>query len=189
VRRGLAKKTLAGIPRGHDLRVTPLAVAPRSGSLTLVHVPLSLRLILGSLLVLGGVVLLAVAVLGARSRLRRNRWLGVRTAATLRSEPAFTLANRVAAVPIGAAGLVAGIGGAVLLAGASGALGWVVLAVAAVGSLALAGIAGTTGDRAAVAAAAEVAPAPSCGGACAGCDLVAGCRDGAGRVATDGPRG
>lgn len=134
--------------------------------------------ILGSLLVLVGVALLAVAVLGARSRLRRNRLVGVRTAATLRSDRAFLIANRVAAAPVGAAGAVATVGGAVLLAGTSGMLGWVVLAVSVVGLLALAGFAGMVGDRAAQAAVPDLAAAPACTGVCEGCELVAGCRGG-----------
>ena len=78
--------------------------------------------------------LLAVGVLGARSRLRRNRWIGIRTPATMRSEPAFARAHRVGAVPAGAAGVVALMGGAVLLVGSESAvLDGVVLAVAAIG--------------------------------------------------------
>ncbi|MDN5930575.1 MAG: SdpI family protein, partial [Pseudonocardia sp.] len=61
--------------------------------------PLVPRLVIAALLVLAGLVLLAVAVLGARGRLRRNRWVGVRTAETLASEAAFAVANRVAAAP------------------------------------------------------------------------------------------
>jgi hypothetical protein len=131
--------------------------------------------LLGSLLVLAGAALLAVAVLGARSRLRRNRWAGVRTRATLRSDAAFALANRVAAAPTGAAGLIALVGGAALLAGASGTLGWVLFTVSTVGLVALAGLGGVVGDRAA-AALPEESGLPSCAGSCVGCDLVAGCR-------------
>lgn len=138
--------------------------------------PLLLRLILGSLLVLLGAALIAVAVLGARSRLRRNRWAGVRTEATLRSAEAFLVANRVAAAPTGAAGAAAAAGGAVLLAATGGALGWVVLAVSVVGLLALAGFGGMMGDRAAQTVVPASLAAPSCAGVCAGCDLVAGCR-------------
>jgi SdpI/YfhL protein family len=139
-------------------------------------VPLVLRLIAGSLLVLAGGTLLSVGVLGARSGLRRNRWIGIRTPATLRSEPAFTLAHRVGAVPVGAAGVTALAGGAVLLAGSdAAALDWVVLLVSAVGTLGLAGFAGRVGDRAA--ATVQPAPVAGCAGSCAGCDLVAGCRD------------
>lgn len=140
--------------------------------------PLPIRLVLGVLLVVVGLALLALGVLGSRERVRRNRWAGVRTPATLRSEDAFALANRVAAAPLGAAGAVAVAGGATLLAGASGALAWVVLAMSAVGSVVLGAVGGLAGDRAAAALPAP-APVPSaCAGACAGCDLVAGCRPG-----------
>ena len=134
-----------------------------------------LLLVLGSLLVLAGAALLAVAVLGARSRLRRNRWAGVRTHTTLRSEAAFALANRAAAAPNGAAGVIALAGGAALFAGANGTLGWVLFTVSTVGLVALAGLGGVVGDRAA-AALSEESGLPSCAGSCAGCDLVAGCR-------------
>lgn len=150
------------------------------------EVPLPLRLVAGSLLVTMGLALLVVALLGARSRLRRNRFAGVRTSATLRSDAAFTLANRAAAMPIGAAGVVAAAGGSVLLA--SGLLvrgmltngpepvGWVVLAIAVVGCLMLTGLGGVVGDRVAAHLAARAPEPPTCVGACAGCDLAAGCR-------------
>ncbi|WP_214371048.1 SdpI family protein [Pseudonocardia sp. H11422] len=138
--------------------------------------PLTVRLIVGLVLVLAGALLVTVAVLGARSRLPRNRFAGVRTAATLHSEHTFALANRVAAPLVAAAGATALAGGAVILAGGPGAIGWVVLAVTGIGTLVLSGLGGALGDRAAARlAAAEPAPAP-CGGTCAGCDLVAGCR-------------
>lgn len=133
-----------------------------------------LLLIVGALLVLAGGGLVAVAVIGGRSRLRRNRWVGVRTEASLSSEAAFTLANRAAAVPTAAAGAIGLIGGAALVGGASGPLAVVVLAVSVVGLLGLAGFAGVVGNRAAAAA---QPPAPvACAGVCAGCELVAGCR-------------
>jgi hypothetical protein len=144
-------------------------------------VPVSLRLIAGALLVLVGATLLTVGVLGARSRLPRNRWVGIRTPATLRSQPAFTLAHRVGAVPAAAAGVIALVGGALLLAGSDApALDWVLLAVSGLGSLGLAGFAGRVGDRAAATLTAEAPsaePVPTCAGSCPGCDLVAGCRD------------
>ena len=142
--------------------------------------PVSLRLIAAALLVLVGATLLTVGVLGARSRLPRNRWVGIRTPATLRSEPAFTLAHRVGAVPAAAAGVIALVGGALLLAGSDApALDWVLLTVSVLGSLGLAGFAGRVGDRAAatLSAAAAAEPVPTCAGSCPGCDLVAGCRD------------
>jgi hypothetical protein len=134
------------------------------------------RVIAGSVLVLAGLTLLAVGVLGARSRLRRNRWIGIRTPAAMGSEPAFAQAQRVGAVPAGAAGVVALVGGAVLLVGSESAvLDGVLLAVTAIGALALAGFAGRVGDRAA--AAVRPGPVAACAGSCPGCDLVAGCRD------------
>ncbi len=146
--------------------------------------PISVRLVVGVLELLAGAGLLAVAVLGARSRLPRNRWAGVRTAATLRTDETFTLANRVAALPVGAAGAVAAVGGAALLAGADGPLAWVVLAISAVGAVVLAGVGGMIGDRAAAAVPrgpAQRGPAQptGCAGECTGCELVAGCRPGA----------
>ncbi|MCE0765908.1 SdpI family protein [Pseudonocardia kujensis] len=144
--------------------------------------PATLRLVLGVLLVLAGVALVTVAVLGARSMLPRNRWAGVRTAATLESAPAWVSANQVAAPPLGAAGAVCLFAGVVLLAGPPAALGWIVTAIGVVGALVLAGIGGALGDRAGRietatrAAEAAAGPAGGCTGSCAGCDLVAGCR-------------
>jgi hypothetical protein len=100
----------------------------------------------------------------------------VRTGRTLASDGAFALANRVAAAPLGAAGAVALLGGAVVLAGGPAAVTWTVLAVATAGMLGLAGLGGALGDRA---VARMPAPVPACAGACPGCDLVAGCRQAA----------
>jgi hypothetical protein len=147
-------------------------------------VPSTLRLILGAALVLAGVVLVVVAVLGARSMLRRNRWVGVRTPATLASDAAFDAGNRAGAVPAGAAGAIAAVGGAVLLSGADGVLGWIVLVISLVGTGVLAGVGGLVGDHSA-AAVEPPSPFPAgCAGTCAGCDLVAGCRPVAAEQAT-----
>lgn len=137
---------------------------------------MTVHLVVGAPLVLVGAALVALAVSGSRSRLRRNRWIGVRTAATMASETQFVAGNRAAAAPVGAGGAIAAVGGVVLLVGAPGALAWVVLAVSVVGLLVLAAVGGVVGDRA---AAATPAPAPfsaGCAGTCAGCDLVTGCR-------------
>jgi SdpI/YfhL protein family len=135
------------------------------------------RLVLGCALLLAAAALLAVAVLGARGRLPRNPWAGVRTRRTLASDEAFVLANRVAAAPLGAAGAVALVGGAVVTAGGPAAVTWTVLVVATAGMLGLTGVGGALGDRA---VARMPAPESACAGTCAGCDLVAGCRPVAG---------
>lgn len=148
------------------------------------QVPLTLRVIAGSVLVLAGILLLTVGVLGAGSRLRRNRWIGIRTAATLRSDAAFAHGHRAGAVPAAAAGAVALVGGAaVLLGGDAAAPVWVVLVISVIGAFGLACVAAVVGDRAAAAVAVTATAPQGCLGACAGCDLVAGCRD---RAATPG---
>ena len=141
--------------------------------------PVTVRLIVGTLLVLAGLAAVVVAVLGSRSVLRRNRWVGVRTAATLASETQFVAGNRAAAVPVGAAGVVAVVGGVFLLVGAGGPADWVVLTISALGVVGLTVVGGLVGDRAAALTPAPTPFAASCGGTCAGCDLVAGCRDAA----------
>ncbi|MDN5920516.1 MAG: SdpI family protein [Pseudonocardia sp.] len=137
---------------------------------------MTLRLVLGVLLVLIGAVLVAVAVLGGRARLPRNRFAGVRTRSSLHSGPAFVAANKVAAPLLGAAGAIGVIGGVLVLTGPPVVLAWVITVVSVIAAVVLAGLGGALGDRAAAALVAE-APAPeTCGGACTGCDLVAGCR-------------
>jgi hypothetical protein len=141
-----------------------------------VAVPLPVRLAIGILLVVLGVALLTIAVLGLRRKLRRNRWAGVRTAASLRSEAAFAVANQVAAAPLGAAGGVGLVGGGALLAGATGVLGWTLAAVSVIAVFVLTGVGGVAGDRAAGAVPEPEQALSTCAGTCAGCDLVASCR-------------
>lgn len=139
--------------------------------------PSPLALTLGAVLAAYGVVLLAVAVLGARGALPRNRFVGVRTTATVATTHAFATANKVAAPLVGAAGATALAAGAVLLTRPPAALGWVLLAVAVVAALVLCGVGGVLGDRA---ARLLDDATPACAGSCPGCDLVAGCRPAAG---------
>jgi len=139
-------------------------------------VPQTVRLVLGALLVVLGVALFTVAALGLRRRLPRNRWAGVRTPASLASDAAFSIANQVAAAPLGAAGAVALAGGVALVAGASGVLAWTLLVVSLAGVFVLAGVGGVAGDRAARSVPVPATAPSGCTGTCAGCDLVAGCR-------------
>ncbi len=137
---------------------------------------MTLRLVLGVLLVLVGAALIAVAVLGGRARLPRNRFAGVRTRSSLHSGPAFVAANKVAAPLLGAAGAVGVVGGAVVATGPPVVLAWVVTGVSVPAVLLLSALGGALGDRAAAALVAESPGPQTCGGACTGCDLVAGCR-------------
>src|SRR5207342_3132991 len=89
-------------------------------------VPTPVRLVLAGAFLLAAAVLLTIAVPGALGRLRRNPWAGVRTRGTLASDEAFTVANRVAAVPLGAAGIVALLGGVTLVVGGPGPVVWTV---------------------------------------------------------------
>lgn len=134
--------------------------------------------VLALVLVVVGVVIGLIGLLGWFERLPPNRFAGVRTAATLRSERAFRVANKVAGLPMAVAGGVA-VG--------CGALG---LAAGPVFSfIGLAGLAGITiaggvlGNRAAEAVAAEPGLPAGCQGCqCGGCDLAKAAR---GSVGTD----
>ena len=111
-------------------------------------------------------------VAGLTGRMRRNRWFGVRTASTLSSDDAFTLANRVAGPGLIGAGVIAALGGVLGLA-----LGdWVGLVLVAVGIVVaaiLAGVVASMGVRAVAAS----APAIDCGetGGCGSCSLAGLC--------------
>lgn len=112
-----------------------------------------------------------VGVLGLLGRLRPNRFAGVRTPATLRSTEAFTLANKVAAPTVIAAGAVFALGGAVaLLADGWLAIGAVLAALVA--AFVTAGAGSSLGIRAATAL---PDPAPASCSSCAGCSLKDAC--------------
>ncbi|HJQ45863.1 MAG TPA: SdpI family protein [Amycolatopsis sp.] len=117
--------------------------------------------VLGLLVAWGG-------LLGWREKLPRDRGAGVRTAATLRSDDAFRIANKVAGLPTitaGVIGVFAGVGGLAVPTTA----GTVVAAVVGlVGMLALVFAGGLLGHRAALAV-----PAPAPAG-CSGCACGAG---------------
>ncbi|MDQ3887288.1 MAG: SdpI family protein [Actinomycetota bacterium] len=123
--------------------------------------------LLGSLLLLAGLSLLSVGLLGWRGVLRRNRVAGVRTPASLRSDAAFRIANRVAGPPVTAAGVVCIAGGA-LAYGATGTALTVIVGVTGAGTLLLVLAGGILGNR----AAAELRP-KRCGGCACG---AGGCR-------------
>jgi hypothetical protein len=127
-----------------------------------------------------GLALGAVGWLGWRGRLRRNRYLGVRTAAAMASDEAFGLANRAAAVPLLAASAVAVLGGSAALAARSPASAAVIAGVTLAGTAGLAVTGGVLGSLAA-------ASLPGVRGAGGGCGGAAGGRPAAGDLTTPGP--
>jgi uncharacterized membrane protein len=135
-----------------------------SGAGILAAVPASA--LLGVLLLVVGPGLLAVGLLGWQRRLPRNRFAGIRTPATLRSEAAFSAANRVAAPPVLAAGAVCTAGGALAL-GTGGAALVVIVGVTAAGTVGLLLAGGLLGHRVAAAM-----PPPRA--SCAGCTCTGG---------------
>ena len=117
--------------------------------------------LLGVLLLVAGAGLLTVGLLGWRRQLPRNRFAGIRTPATLRSEAAFSAANRVAAPPVLAAGAICAAGGA-LAFGTSGPALTAIVGVAGAGAIGLLLAGGLLGHRVAAAM-----PPPT--GGCPGC--------------------
>ncbi|CRK60687.1 hypothetical protein [Alloactinosynnema sp. L-07] len=118
-----------------------------------------------------GLPLLAVGFLGLTERLPRNRFGGVRTPATLRSDESFRLGNKVAGLPTMVAGVVGVLGGVAGLAMPSGSGALMVALIATVGLLAITLGAGVLGHRAATAV---PEPAPELPAGCAGCQCGAG---------------
>jgi uncharacterized membrane protein len=112
-------------------------------------------------LLIAAAALLTVGLLGWRRRLPRNRFAGIRTPATLRSDAAFSAANRVAAPSVVAAGAVCAAGGALALSAGGPALA-VIVAVAGTGAVGLLLAGGLLGHRVA-----SAVPPPT--GGCAGC--------------------
>jgi uncharacterized membrane protein len=134
--------------------------------------PLGLRAVISSLLVVIGLALAVVGWYGWREALPRNRFAGVRTTATLHSDEAFRIANKVAGLPILLAGAVLTVCGllATTLVGVATLV--TVVVVALCGSCALAVAGGVLGHRAALTLPdPPAADSSGCGGICAGCTL------------------
>ena len=112
-------------------------------------------------LLVAGAALLAVGLLGWRRQLPRNRFAGIRTPATLRSDAAFLAANRVAAPPVLAAGAICAIGGALAFA-TDGTVLPVIVGVTGAGAVGLLLAGGLLGHR--VAAAIPPPPTDACNG-------------------------
>lgn len=121
--------------------------------------------------ILLGLVVAWGGFLGWREKLPRDRGAGLRTAATMASDEAFALGNKVAGLPTLAGGMVG------VLAGVAGLLspttGGTVIAVI----VGLAGLVALTIGGAALgtkAAAAVPAPEPAAPAGCSGCACGAG---------------
>lgn len=157
----MVANTGPAVPRPHEHRGAGRALG-HSTYRGLVLVVSLLPIVFGVLVGWGG-------YLGLRGTLSLERGAGVRTAATLRSEEAFRVANRIAAVPTlagAAVGVVAGVAslfipatGGVITAAVLGLLGMFALLVGG----------GLLGHRAA-----EQVPAPvNAANPCASCDTLA----------------
>ncbi len=117
-------------------------------------------------------VLLAVlAAIGMLGKLPRNRWLGIRNAATLRDDGTFRVANQVAA-PTQFAAAAALLFGGIVAFKLDGAAGIIVVAIAALAALVLLAMGAGTGIRT---AAAMPANAGACGDSCGACSLSGSC--------------
>ncbi|MGI8309202.1 SdpI family protein [Saccharopolyspora sp. ASAGF58] len=129
---------------------------------------LAVQVILCAVLVLGGAALLFLGFRGLRGQLTRNRYIGVRTPAAMRSEDAFELANRAAAPAMLAGGAIAVLAGVSLpmLAATSSVV--MVAVFGLIGAFALMTVGGVVGNRAAESMPAP-APAAGCGGCAGGC--------------------
>jgi uncharacterized membrane protein len=68
-------------------------------------------LIGGITMLLSGLVIMWLAGRMASGRLRRNRWAGIRTPATLKSDDSWNAAHEAAAHLMSAAGTLAAVGG------------------------------------------------------------------------------
>ncbi|TDQ05189.1 SdpI family protein [Labedaea rhizosphaerae] len=115
-----------------------------------------------------GLLIAVVGFLGLTERLPRNRFGGVRTDATMRSDETFRVANKVAGLPLLVAGLVGVLGGVAgfFMPNAVGTL--VAAVIGLVGLLAIATGGGVLGHRAA-AAVPDEKPEPEVPAGCAGC--------------------
>jgi len=132
---------------------------------------MSVSSLLPVLPVVVGVLVAVVGVAGLTGRLPRNRFAGVRTAASMRDDEAFRVANRVAGLPMTVAGLVAVLAGVAAFALSGTAATVTVVLIGLVGLAVITLGAGVLGHRAALAAPEPKRPLPAgCKGcACGGC--------------------
>ncbi|WP_019856154.1 SdpI family protein [Actinopolyspora mortivallis] len=172
---------------------------------------LAFLITLCAVLVLLGAAAATLGLRGLRGTLPRNRYVGVRTPAALRSADGFRLANRVAAPPVLAGAAAAVVAGSLAATLGPGTTGWLVLGVGALGAVALILAGGVLGARAAellpadsgcsvcaAGAGASTEGSATTGGGCAaagicsaagGCAAALGTRDSASSTGTTSPSG
>jgi hypothetical protein len=131
-------------------------------------VTFAVQIIMSAVLVLAGAAVLVTGWRGLRGTLPRNRFAGVRTPATMRSDQAFALGNRVAAPATLAGAAVSILVGATLPALGAFSTIALVLVIGVIGSVALILVGGVQGHRAALAMR-EPEPAGGCEGCPGGC--------------------
>ncbi|HEY0640554.1 MAG TPA: SdpI family protein [Pseudonocardiaceae bacterium] len=127
-----------------------------------------MQILVAGLLVVTGAALGVAAVGGLLGRLPRNRFVGVRTPATLASDEAFRVGNRVAGAPLLAAAGVAVLGGLVAPAAPSLVVFLVIVGVCVAGVVGLMVAGGVLGTRAAESVRPVPARSPCAGCACGG---------------------
>lgn len=122
-------------------------------------------------LIVLAVLLVALATVGLLGKLPRNRWLGIRTEATLRDDATFRAANQVAA-PTQVAGGIALLLGGITSFKFDGAAGIIVIIVALVAALVLLALGASLGIRTAAAMPDDTG---ACGSSCGTCSLSGSC--------------
>ena len=121
-------------------------------------------MILASVLAVAGLAVACSGLLGLLERLPVNRFVGVRTAATMRDADTFRIGNKVAGLPVLVGGLVGVLGAVLAVALPTGGLVTGLLGL--VGMLAITIAGGLLGHRTALA---MPEPEPQLPAGCAGC--------------------
>lgn len=116
--------------------------------------------------ILAGLLVAAGGYLGWSGKLSRNRGTGVRTSATMRSDEAFALGNRVAGLPTMAAGAIGVVAGLAAFAMPTDVGAIVAALIGAAGLVGLVAAGGVLGHRAADTVPEQ--PAAGCGGCACG---------------------